>query len=56
MVGVDKIHEGDTDLDKTVIKFGDLNELAYEDLILFINTNYSVGKVAFGLVKNAKSL
>ena len=32
-----------------------LNELAYEDLILSINTRSSVGKVVFGLVKNVKN-
>ena len=62
--GVDKIPmqeeyenalEGDDDLDKKIVKLGELNELAYEDLILSINTSYSVGKVAFRLVKNAKS-
>ena len=47
--------EGDTDLNKKIIKLGDLNELAYEDLILSINTCSSVGKGAFGLVRNAKS-
>ena len=47
--------EGDEDLNKRIIKLGELNELAYEDLILSINTSSSVGKVAFGLVKNAKS-
>ena len=39
-----------------IIKLGDLNELAYEDLILPINTNSSVGKVMLGLVRNFKSL
>ena len=47
--------EGDDDLDKKIVKLGELNELAHEDLILSINTSSSVGKVAFGLVKNAKS-
>ena len=32
-----------------------MNELAFEDLILLINTSSSVGKVVFGLVKYAKS-
>ena len=45
--GVDKIPfvdkyekslKGDTDLDKKIIKLGESNELAYEDLILTINT------------------
>ena len=64
MPGVDKILtkeeyksalEGDEDLNKKIVKLDELNELAYEDLILLINTSSSVGKVAFGLVKNAKS-
>ena len=63
--GVDKIPtqeeydealEGNNNLDKRIVKLGELNELAYEDLILSINTNSSVGKVAFGLVKNVKSV
>ena len=37
-----------------IVKLGELNKLAYEDLIL-INTSSSIGKVAFGLVKYAKS-
>ena len=62
--GVDKIPtqdeyesalDKDEDLNKKIIKLGELNKLAYEDLILSINTSFSVGKVAFGLVKNAKS-
>ena len=47
--------EGDTDLNKMIIKLAELNELAHEDLILSINTSFSVGKAAFGLGKNAKS-
>ena len=47
--------EGDEDLDKKIVKLGELNELVYKDLILLINTSSSVGKVAFGLVKNANS-
>ena len=47
--------EGDDYLNKKIVKLGELNKLAYEDLILLINTSSSVGKVAFELVKNAKS-
>ena len=47
--------EGDTDLDKKIVKLDELNELAYEDLILSINASSSVGKVAFNLVKDVKS-
>ena len=62
--GVDKIPtqdeyknamKGDTDLNKRILKLGELNELAYKDLFCSINTSSSFGKVAFGLVKNAKS-
>ena len=47
MSGMDKISmqdeyehalKGGMDLDKKIIKLGDLNELAYEDLILSVNT------------------
>ena len=47
--------EGDDDLDKKMLKLGKLNQLLREDLILLIKTTSSVGKVAFGLVKNVKS-
>ena len=47
--------EGNEDLNKMIVKTGELNKLAYEDLILLINTTTSACKVAFGLVKNAKS-
>ena len=61
--GVDKIPmqeeyaselEGDDDVNKKILILGQLNELACEDLILSINTSSSVGKDAFGLMKNAK--
>ena len=45
----------DMDLNIKIIKLDDLNELAYEDFILLINTGSSVCKLAFGLVWNAKS-
>ena len=47
--------KGDDDLDRKIVKFGELNELSYEDLMLWVNTSSSVDEVAFGLVKNAKS-
>ena len=37
------------------MKLGELNELAYEDVSLSVNTSFSVGKMAFGFVRNAKS-
>ena len=47
---------GDRDLNKKMINLGELNELANEDLILSIDTHSSIKKVAFGLVRNGKSL
>ncbi len=41
--------------DKKVMKLGDLNKFACEDLILSINGNTMAGRVAFNLVKNSKS-
>ena len=38
-----------------IVKLGESNKIAYEDLILSINTTFFVGKVAFGLVTNSKS-
>ena len=39
----EKALEGDTDLNKKFMKLGELNEIAYEDHILSINTSVSVG-------------
>ena len=64
-VGIDKIPmqneseetlEGDTDLDKQIVKLDVLDILTHEKFILSIHINASVGNVAFGLVHNAKSL
>ena len=61
--GVDKIPmheeyeealEGDDELDKKIVKLDELNERAYEDLILSINTHSSMGKVPSGLLKMRK--
>ena len=38
--------EGNEDLNKKIVKLGEMNKLVYEDLILLIN---------FGLVKNGKT-
>ena len=51
----DSTLEGGDDHDKKIVTLSELNELAYEDLILLINTSPSVSKVPFGLLKNAKS-
>ena len=47
--------EGCTDLSKKIAKLDELNKLAYEDLILSIITNFSVGKVAFSLFDMQKA-
>ena len=47
--------EGEKVFNKRIAKLGELKEIAYKDLILLIKTSSSVGKVAFELVKNAKS-
>ena len=39
-----------------IIQSGELNELAFEDLILSTNSNNSKGKIALGLERNVKSL
>ena len=59
--GVDKIPKvKDLDTDEstqkdTVNKLVKLNEMAYADLVLAINTETDAGKVAFKLVKNSKN-
>ena len=64
MSGMDKIStqdenenalKGNTDLNKKIIKFGGLNELADEDFILLINISSSIDIVAFELGRNAES-
>ena len=61
--GVDKIPtqeeyenalEGDDDLDKKIVKLGELNEPAYEALILSINTSSSVRKSCFWASEKCK--
>ena len=41
---------------KNHFELGALNDLVYEDLMLSINTKFSVRQVAFGLLRNAKCL
>ena len=43
------------DNNKEKIKIGDLNEEAFEDIILSINHTSNEGKVAFSLVRNCKT-
>ena len=52
----DEALEGNTDLNRNLIKLGDLIELVYKDLFLAINTSSLVDKALFRLVFNAKSL
>ena len=47
--------KGDTDQFKNN-KLGELNELAYKDLIFSININLTFRKVSFVLAWNAKSM
>ena len=47
--------EGDKDLNKKIIKLGELNELAHEDFIPSLNTSSSAVKAAFRLVTNTNS-
>ena len=35
--------KNDVDLNTKIVKLGEFNELAYEDLTMFINTNASMG-------------
>ena len=44
-----------TDKNKEVILIGDLNEEAYEELVLCMDHTTDLGRVAFSLVKNSKS-
>ena len=50
----EETQEDDTDLDKKVIKLGELHKPAYEDLVISINPSSAVGIVAFGLVRKSK--
>ena len=43
------------DSDTATIKLGQLNEEAYKDLVLGINTTTKQGRVVFSLVKNCKT-
>ena len=51
----DKGLQGNANLNKKIINLGELNELAYKDLILMINMSYLVGKVVFSLVHGKKN-
>ena len=46
--------EGDTNLDKIIVKLGKLNKISYEDLIHSFNTNASIGKLFLDWFKNKK--
>ena len=51
----EKFLEGSSSPDRKNVKICDLNKLAYEELILFINTTSSIRKVAFLLTKHQDS-
>ena len=46
--------DDNTDLNKKTIQLDNLNELAYEEQILLINTSSAFGKVAFSWSKMKK--
>ena len=52
---IDLAKSSSSSTDKKIIKLGELNKLAYEDIVLSINHMSSSGKVAFILIKNCKS-
>ena len=52
---IDLAESSSSSTDKKIIKLGELNELAYKDIVLSINHTSSSGKVAFSLIKNCKS-
>ena len=52
---IDLAESSSSSTDKKIIKLGELNELAYKDIVLSINHMSSSGKVAFSLIKNCKS-
>ena len=65
MVGVDKVHTqnkndkalyDDKDLHEMIVHLGLSNVLSYKDLIHSVNTSSAMIKVAFDMVRNAKSL
>ncbi len=47
--------DSSSESNKKIIKLGELNTLAYKDIVLSINHTTSSGKVAFSLIKNCKS-
>ena len=49
------VEDGESDSDKKVTVVDELNKLGYEDLILSINGESMVGRVAYNLVKNCKT-
>ena len=51
-----KAVSGSGDKKKEIEKLGNLNEEAYEDLILSINHTTKEGNMAFSLVKNHKTV
>ena len=51
-----KYDQAVTDSDTSMIKLGQLDEVAYDDLILSINTTTKRGAVVLSLVKNSKTI
>jgi gag-polypeptide of LTR copia-type len=51
----DLMNEDDDTIDETKVKARDMNDSAYSDLILSMDTTTSLGRVAFAIVKGSKS-
>ena len=51
---IDLAESSSSSTDKKIIKLGELNELAYKDIVLSINHTSSSGKVAFSLLRIVK--
>ena len=51
---IEKASKGESEEDKKIVQHRELNELAYEDLILAINGDEKTGLVVFNIVNNCK--
>ncbi len=51
---LDLAESSSSDSDKKILKLGELNKLAYKEIVLSINHTTSSEKVAFSLIKNCK--
>ena len=46
---------GTSEEDQKILELAELNQMAYEDMLLSMDTDTKAGQVAFDLVKNAKT-